>query len=153
MEEVRVITEAVGGASYDGFDLVIGSGFFAVSGVLVLAGLAAFWRGREAIMYVLAGAVLVGGLGLAATGALAIDTVELIDNRALFLALIFLQAGLLALTFWVSMLVDCATNESSRGNNKVAWVIIIVFTNLVGAFLYLLVRRPQRLAEAARPSN
>ncbi|MDZ4178075.1 MAG: PLD nuclease N-terminal domain-containing protein [Coriobacteriia bacterium] len=46
--------------------------------------------------------------------------------------------------FWVWMLVDCATNEPSTGNDKLMWVLIILFTHLVGAIIYYFVRRPQR---------
>jgi hypothetical protein len=64
-----------------------------------------------------------------------------------------LLVGLLALlgfVFWLRALVDCATKESAEGNTKVVWVIIIVFTNIVGALIYWLVRRPQRYAELHR---
>jgi len=64
-----------------------------------------------------------------------------------------LLLGLLALLgflFWLRALIDCATKESSEGNTKVVWVIIIVFTNIVGALIYWLVRRPQRYAELHR---
>jgi hypothetical protein len=61
-----------------------------------------------------------------------------------------LLLGLLAFLFWLRALIDCATKESSEGNTKVVWVIIIVFTNIVGALIYWLVRRPQRYAELHR---
>jgi Na+-driven multidrug efflux pump len=50
--------------------------------------------------------------------------------------------------FWLWMLIDCATNEPETGNNKVIWIIIIVFANLIGAVIYWLFRRDQRIAEA-----
>jgi prolipoprotein diacylglyceryltransferase len=64
-----------------------------------------------------------------------------------------LLLGLLALfgfILWLWMLVDCATKESNEGNTKIVWIIIIVFTNIVGAVIYLLVRRPQRYRELHR---
>jgi uncharacterized membrane protein YedE/YeeE len=48
--------------------------------------------------------------------------------------------------FWIWMLVDCATNEPDTGNNKVVWIIIIVFAHIIGAILYYVVRRDQRIA-------
>jgi Mg2+ and Co2+ transporter CorA len=45
------------------------------------------------------------------------------------------------------MLIDCATNEPDTGNNKVVWIIIIVFAHIIGAILYWMVRRDQRIAE------
>jgi LPXTG-motif cell wall-anchored protein len=43
------------------------------------------------------------------------------------------------------MIVD--TNEPSTGNDKVVWIVIIVFTYIVGALIYYFVRRrPRRYA-------
>jgi H+/Cl- antiporter ClcA len=58
----------------------------------------------------------------------------------------------IALTFgifgvWIWAIVDCVKNESSDGNDKLVWILIIVFTHLLGALLYLLIRRPQRIRE------
>lgn len=64
--------------------------------------------------------------------------------------LLFSELGLLAMLFWVWMLVDCAVNESSAGNDKLVWVIIVLFTHVLGAGLYLFVRRPRRLGETRR---
>lgn len=55
--------------------------------------------------------------------------------------------ALLAMGFWVWMLIDCATKESTIGNDKLIWVLIILFTHLLGALLYCLIRRPSRKAE------
>jgi hypothetical protein len=48
------------------------------------------------------------------------------------------------------MLVDCATKEIDQGNTKIVWILIIIFTHWLGALIYLLVRRPQRLKELWR---
>ena len=63
---------------------------------------------------------------------------------------------LIGFTFWLSVLVDCAMKESDRGNTKIVWIIIIVFTNLVGALVYFFVQRSRRLEgyyEGANPSR
>ncbi|MBZ5624913.1 MAG: PLDc N-terminal domain-containing protein [Acidobacteriia bacterium] len=57
---------------------------------------------------------------------------------------------ILGTAFWIWMLVECATKEPDTGNSKVVWVIIIVFTNLIGAAIYYFVRRPQRWKELGR---
>lgn len=49
--------------------------------------------------------------------------------------------------FWLWVLVDCATKEPSQDNDKLVWVIIIVFTHFIGALLYYIIRRPKRKAE------
>ncbi|MBN2110069.1 MAG: PLDc_N domain-containing protein [Methanosarcinaceae archaeon] len=65
---------------------------------------------------------------------------------------IFLLAGigLLGTIFWIWMLLDCAMKEPSEGNDKLIWVIIILFAHLPGALLYLLFRRPKRIREHGR---
>lgn len=55
--------------------------------------------------------------------------------------------GAIVTAFWVLVLADAATNEPSQGNEKIVWVIIIIFTYVIGAALYLAVRRPVRLAD------
>lgn len=40
--------------------------------------------------------------------------------------------------FWIWMLVDCLQNQSFEGNDKLIWVIVLIFLNVVGAVLYYL---------------
>ncbi|HYG36475.1 MAG TPA: PLD nuclease N-terminal domain-containing protein [Clostridia bacterium] len=61
-----------------------------------------------------------------------------------------LIAVLLATTaFWIWMLVDCATNETSTGS-KVAWILIILFASCLGAPVYFLARKLPRDSEAKK---
>jgi len=56
--------------------------------------------------------------------------------------------GLAALAFsvfWIWALVDCAMKEPSQGNDKVIWILVILFTHFIGALLYVLIRRPERI--------
>jgi len=55
--------------------------------------------------------------------------------------------ALVGLAFWIWMLVDCATKESGQGNDKLVWILVIVLTSWIGALIYFLVRRPQRIRE------
>ncbi|SFM80552.1 PLDc N-terminal domain-containing protein [Methanolobus profundi] len=59
--------------------------------------------------------------------------------------LLFFGVGILGTLFWVWMLIDCATKEPSEGNDKLIWIIVIIFTHLLGALIYFLVRRPKRI--------
>ena len=52
--------------------------------------------------------------------------------------------GVLGTVFWIWMIVDCALHESSTGNDKIVWILVILFTHLIGALLYFFVRRPRR---------
>ncbi len=64
----------------------------------------------------------------------------------MLLAMLFIPLLLAAFAFWIWMIVDCATNEPSTGNDKVVWIIIIVFAHVIGALIYYFVRRRQRQA-------
>ena len=67
----------------------------------------------------------------------------------LFFGVIFVM-GLGGTVLWIWMLIDCATKEPSEGNDKIIWILVIVFTHWIGALIYLLVRRPQRIRELGR---
>lgn len=58
--------------------------------------------------------------------------------------------GLASCVFWIWMLIDCISNESSSGNDKIVWLLVIVFTHFIGALLYFVLRRPQRMKELGR---
>ena len=47
--------------------------------------------------------------------------------------------------FWLWMLTDCASNEPSEGNDKLTWILIILFVPFFGSVVYYFVRRPQRI--------
>jgi hypothetical protein len=64
-----------------------------------------------------------------------------------YIFILFAFIGLLSVAFWIWILIDCAKNETDIGNTRLIWVIIIVLTYIVGAFLYYLIRRPKRLME------
>jgi len=69
------------------------------------------------------------------------------------MALLFGCGGIVVLgllAFWIWMLVDCITKEPDTGNNKIIWVLVIIFTHWLGALIYLIVRRPQRIREHGR---
>ena len=61
------------------------------------------------------------------------------------LAVLAVGIGLSALAFWIWMLVDCIQHESSEGNDKIVWVIVIVATKLIGAIVYYFARRTKRM--------
>ena len=52
--------------------------------------------------------------------------------------------GILGTLFWIWMLIDCATKEPSEGNDKVIWILVIIFTHFIGALIYYFIRRPER---------
>ena len=38
--------------------------------------------------------------------------------------------------FWLWMLVDCLKRNFKKDNEKLVWVIVLLFAHLIGAFLY-----------------
>jgi hypothetical protein len=123
--------------------------------LLILAGYAALVAGGAVGLLRGEGSPLkMVGVGILAAGgilllALAASLLLGVTTRA-FLFQAFGTLAIFSLVVWVAALVDCAMNEPSQGNEKIVWIIIIVFTHLLGALLYLLLRRPRRIAETGR---
>ena len=61
--------------------------------------------------------------------------------------LFFALIGLALMALWIWSIVYIATNEAPEGNTKLIWVLIVVLTNWIGALIYLIIRRPQRIQE------
>jgi hypothetical protein len=45
---------------------------------------------------------------------------------------------------WIWTLLDCIKYESTEGNERIVWVVVITVGHWIGALIYLIVRRPQR---------
>lgn len=56
-----------------------------------------------------------------------------------FMILIFVAVAILATIFWIFMLVDCAKRNFKKDNDKVVWILILVFTGIIGAIIYYFV--------------
>lgn len=67
-----------------------------------------------------------------------------------FLLLSFGLMYLVSFVLWVWMLADCLKKETDEGNTRLIWVIVIIFTYIIGALLYYLMRRPKRIQELGR---
>ncbi len=66
------------------------------------------------------------------------------------MAVIMIPAFLISITgmiLWIWMLIECATKEPAEGNDKIVWILVIVLVGWLGALIYLLARRPKRIAE------
>jgi len=72
-----------------------------------------------------------------------------IGVRELLVILVAVGIGLAGSVLRLWMLIDCALHEPSQGNDKLAWVII-VFTHVIGALIYLIVRRGAVAGRASR---
>ena len=58
--------------------------------------------------------------------------------------------GIAVVGLWVWTLIDCVRNEPDTGNTRVLWLVIVLLTFVVGAALYLVIRRPVRLVKCGR---
>lgn len=112
---------------------------------LLWFGVVGLRRGGDRTVQGLGLATVVGGVLL-----LLAFTWDFVLAGANFLPLAYFILLPLATAVWLVALADCAMSEPEQGNDKLAWVIIIVFTYVLGAGLYLLVRRPRRMAEPGR---
>ena len=52
---------------------------------------------------------------------------------------VFMLIGVLGLIFMVWMLIDCVQRKFKKDNDRVIWVLIIVFLNWIGALVYYFV--------------
>jgi hypothetical protein len=70
----------------------------------------------------------------------------------MFHVLVHAVAHLISGSFWlvftvfmVWMIIDCATKEPRQGNERLIWIIITVFVPYIGAIVYYVFRRPERI--------
>jgi len=52
--------------------------------------------------------------------------------------------GLISSVFWLWMLIDALTSKNLAGNDKIIWVIVILFLHFVGALIYFFAGRKGR---------
>jgi len=68
----------------------------------------------------------------------------------LMISLVGVTLALSGLGLWIWMLVEVLTRETDEGNNRLIWALVIVFTYWLGALIYLLVRRQERIRKLGR---
>lgn len=61
--------------------------------------------------------------------------------------LVIFSVAILGGIFWIWMIIDCATNEPSEGNDKVIWILVVILAGWIGAAIYYFVRRPERIKQ------
>jgi len=52
--------------------------------------------------------------------------------------------GVFMTVFWLWMLIEILTQETSEGNEKLIWFLVVFFFHFIGALFYYFVRRPER---------
>lgn len=59
---------------------------------------------------------------------------------------------ILGVVFWLWTLVDVLKYEFS-GQNKITWVLLILFLNVLGSILYAIIGRSQRINVPVKPTK
>ena len=57
--------------------------------------------------------------------------------------------GIAALVVWIWALVDAIQNPALDSTTRIVWVLVIVFTQIIGAILYLAIGRSRRTSRGA----
>ena len=53
--------------------------------------------------------------------------------------------GILAMIFWIFMIVDVAKRKFKESNEQVVWILVVVLTGIIGAIIYyLIVKKPNK---------
>lgn len=63
----------------------------------------------------------------------------------ILLFLLFLPILILLFAFWIWTLIEILTKEPSEGNDKLVWLILVLFFHFIGSLLYCFIRRPERI--------
>lgn len=62
-----------------------------------------------------------------------------------FFWLIIIGLVVWAFVFWILMIVDCATKKFKNDTDKIVWILVIIFTHIIGALIYyFIVKRKNR---------
>jgi len=71
----------------------------------------------------------------------------MLHGLAILIILLILGAiavGILGTVFWIWMVIDCATNKRLRDDQRVVWLLVIIFSHLIGSIIYYFAgRTPQ----------
>lgn len=63
----------------------------------------------------------------------------------LFLVVLMIAVPIMAVIVWIVMLVDCLQRKFRDKDDKIIWVVVLVFLNIVGAVIYyFLIKRKYR---------
>jgi hypothetical protein len=61
--------------------------------------------------------------------------------------------AIIGMVFWIWMIVDCVRNPLLRGGAKLGWLLLIIFTNWVGALIYFFIGRMRSQATFMPPHS
>ena len=50
--------------------------------------------------------------------------------------LVILSLVLAVLAFWIAMIIDCCKRKFNNGLERLIWLLVLLFTNLLGMIIY-----------------
>ncbi len=59
----------------------------------------------------------------------------LIGGMLLFMGLVF-SLVIASIIIWIWMIIDCAQRKFKKSDDKVVWILVIVFLGIIGAIIY-----------------
>ena len=57
----------------------------------------------------------------------------------ILLVLVFIAIFAFLFVFWILMIIDCVKRDFKGDNDKVAWILVLVFLGFLGAAIYYFV--------------
>lgn len=76
------------------------------------------------------------------------------DLIAPYPGLIFWELSILIyLGFWVYALIDCLRSDFRGPNQKLIWILLILFAQIIGTFLYLSMSRRTKKKRVFNPDS
>ena len=54
----------------------------------------------------------------------------------LILILMFFLVAILVFVFWIWTIVDCTRRDFRKENDKIVWILLIIFTGPIGSIIY-----------------
>ena len=68
-----------------------------------------------------------------------IESIRFLLGFFLLYMLLIVVAGVLLFAFWIWMIIDCAKRNFRKDIDKVVWILVVVFLNVLGAAIYYFV--------------
>jgi len=62
----------------------------------------------------------------------------------LLFGLMFIVISILAFVFWIFMILDCVKKKFKNDSEKIVWILILIFTGLIGALIYYFVVKKKK---------
>ena len=77
-----------------------------------------------------------------------VNMAALMGGLIIFIIIIWfslIALGILAFVLWILMIIDVAKRKFKQENDRVMWILILVFTGIIGAIIYyFIVKKPNK---------